>query len=114
MSDARTASGFDRLPWLADEPTPPAKVGSHGLVLWVVAAFLIVAGASYWIGHRNSRAPAGQAPRPISSSDTVALPKAKQPQPEVTPYRIPEVEPVYIPSVRPAPERQEQFERPGA
>ena len=49
MSDARTAAGFDRLPWLADEPQPtPAKGSSRGVILTVVAAVAIalIAGAA--------------------------------------------------------------------
>ena len=62
MSDARTAIGFDRLPWLADEPQPPAKGGLRGLIPWVVAAILLVAGASYWIGQQNAHEPVAQTP----------------------------------------------------
>ena len=105
MSDARTAVGFDRLPWLADEPQPPAKRGSRGLIAWVVAAILLVAGASYWIGHAERPEPVAQTPG--IPSTTVPLPEAKAPpQPEVTPDRVPEVEPAIVPTVRPAPEPQ--------
>ena len=100
MSDARTAIGFDRLPWLADEPQPPARAGSRRLIPWVVAAILLVAGASYWIGQQNVREPVAQAPG--HPSTTVTLPEAKAPpQPEVTPDRVPEVEPAIVPTVRP-------------
>ena len=105
MSDARTAVGFDRLPWLADEPQPPAKGGSRGLIAWVVAAILLVAGASYWIGHQSAHEPVAQTPG--HPSTTAILPEAKAPPlPEVTPERVPEVEPAIVPTVRPAPEPQ--------
>jgi len=52
MSDSRAATGFDRLPWLADEPrakaTPP-KLGGRELLGWAAAAVLLVGGASFWL-----------------------------------------------------------------
>jgi hypothetical protein len=110
MSDARTAIGFDRLPWLADEPQPPARAGLRRLSPWVVAAILLVAGASYWIGQQNVREPVAQAPG--HPSTTVTLPEATAPpQPEVVPDRVPEVEPAIIPTVRQVPGRQVPLRR---
>jgi hypothetical protein len=111
MSDARTADGFDRLPWLADEPKPRTKRGSLGFALWVGAAIVGIAGASYWIGQQSVLQPV--APAPSRSSTTVALPEARPtPQPEVVPDRVPEVQPVVVPTVRPMPEPQVSVRRP--
>jgi hypothetical protein len=110
MSDARTAVGFERLPWLVDEPRPPAKGGSRGLIPWVVAAILLVAAASYWIGQQSIREPVAQKPGPPST--TVTLPQAQSAaQPEVAPDSVPEIEPAIVPTVRPAPERRVPLRR---
>lgn len=111
MSDARAAVGFDRLPWLADEPQPRARRRSRGPVPLAAAAVLLIAGASYWMGQRSIPEPVAQAPsRP---STTVALPQARPvPQPELGPERVPEIEPVAVPSVRPTPQRQAPLRRP--
>src|SRR6185312_2716056 len=56
MSQAQAAAAVERLPWLTDEPkpTPPAKAQRRGngreVAGWGVAAILLVAGASYWMG----------------------------------------------------------------
>jgi len=107
MSDARTAVGFDRLPWLADEPQPPAKRGSRGLALWAAAAVLLLAGVSYWMGQQSVREPVA----PTRPSTTVTLPEAKAPPQEIVPERVPEIEQPAIPTIRPAPEPQVRSRR---
>ena len=111
MSDARTAAGFDRLPWLADEPQPRTRRGSRALALWAAVAIPLVVGASYWIGQQTLGEPIE---RPSSRpSFTVALPEATPvPQPEVTPDPVPAVEPAIVPTVRSAPEPQVRLRRP--
>jgi hypothetical protein len=54
MSDARTATGFDRLPWLADESPAERPAGRNwrGLIGWVVGGALVIAGGGYWLGRR--------------------------------------------------------------
>src|SRR3989442_8488363 len=103
MSDSRAATGFDRLPWLADEPkakaTPP-KRGGRELVGWVAAAFLLVGGASFWLGSRSEAPetqPSAQS-KTAQPSATVPLPPARSvqevaigPQPQVSPAPAPEV-----------------------
>lgn len=109
MSQAQTAA--DRLPWLADEPTPPRSRGpSRELVGWAVAGALIVAGISYWMGERSS----GQQPaqRAARSETTVPLPAprpAEPLQPQVIFEPAPEVRPVIereVPIATPRVERK--------
>src|SRR4051812_21531951 len=112
MSDSRTASGLDRLPWLKDEPKPraaPAKKGRLGdLTGWAAAAVLLVAGASFWLGTRSETGEqfpqTGSAP-PAASVAVPEAPTVPQdvrfaPQPEVAPVRAPEVRPAPAPEVR--------------
>jgi outer membrane biosynthesis protein TonB len=111
MSQARTAAGNDRLPWLADEPVPPNRRRSHREAAgWAVAAAVLLAAASYWVGERSWREPAP----PIVSErgqTTVALPSPRAPeppQPQVVFEPAPEVSPVperQVPIVRPRPEK---------
>src|SRR4051812_17567814 len=106
MTDSRAAVGFDRLPWLADEPKPaaaaPVKRGARDLVGWAVAATLFVAGVSYWAGTQTAGDEEPQrterpgavatvplpAPRAIPSNEEVTFP----PAPEVAPAPAPTVE----------------------
>jgi hypothetical protein len=93
MSQARVAAGMDRLPWLADEPSPPAKRGNRELAAWMIAATLLVAGVSYWMGAHSGSDPitTQEASRP---STTVPLPqpRATEPvQPQVVLQPPPEV-----------------------
>ena len=56
MSDSRAATGLDRLPWLADEPspkTPRARRRGRDLTPWAVVVMLLVAGAAFWLGTRS-------------------------------------------------------------
>lgn len=94
MSQAVAAAGADRLPWLPDEPiAPKRRGGSRELAGWAVAATLLVAGASYWMGAHSSQTPSASAPA-VQPSTTVPLPQPRttEPvQPEVTLERTPEV-----------------------
>ena len=80
MTDSRVALGMDRLPWLPDEPAPrarPARAAMPGRIAilgWIVAAMLLVAGASYWLGMTN----AGDQPQAVPA------------QPQAT-FRLPDV-----------------------
>ncbi|MGE5562512.1 MAG: hypothetical protein ACM3ZV_04300 [Bacillota bacterium] len=107
MSQARAAAGLDRLPWLADEPAPPRKRGGNReLAGWAVAAVLVVAGASYWIGAHSWQQPSTQQPA-IEPTTTVPLPQARPaepPQPRVI------FEPA--PQVSPAPRREVPIAKP--
>lgn len=112
MSLAQTATGADRLPWLADEVMPPRKRGNYREIAgWAVAALLLVAGASYWMGAHSWRHET--APKEAAQSQTtVALPEARPaepPQPQVIFEPAPEVRPVLereVPIARPRVERR--------
>jgi hypothetical protein len=111
MSDARAAVGFDRLPWLADEPRPRPRRGARGSALAAATAILVVGGAAYWLGQQSAREPIAQRPR--HPSTTVALPEARPlPQPEVAPERVAEIEPVGVPAVQPTRAREVPLRRP--
>lgn len=94
MNQARVAAGMDRLPWLADDPAPPAKRGNNReLAGWAVAATLVIAGASYWIGAHSGQQPSA-ALQPGRSSITAPLPRAAEPaQPQVVLQPPPQVSP---------------------
>ena len=107
MSDSQAAAGMDRLPWLADEPSPratPAKRRGRDVTPWAVAAMMLVAGASFWLGTRSD-APQDVTSTPRSSA-TVPLPPAAAPSPNVPIAAPPQVAPAPAPEVRytPAPE----------
>lgn len=111
MSQSQAAVGPDRLPWLDDEPTPPAKRGSMQHAPFAVGAFLLVAGLSYWMGARTSQQAA--LPEPSASSGvTVTLPRALPAQdaspasPAIESDRVPQVQAVVEPIVRPATQPQ--------
>src|SRR6476661_7385959 len=98
MTDSRAAVGFDRLPWLTDEPNGPRRERSgRELAGWLVAGALVVAGASYWLGQRTDEPLPPPAAR--SHSTTVPLPTPVIVEPQVVPDRVPQVEPVRTPSV---------------
>ena len=114
MSDSRVAGGIDRLPWLADEPVrkaAPVKSRRQDMVAWAVAAVLVVATTSFWLGSRN---PVQQAPNGGSrQTATVAVPQPgvptpqvqMAPEPQVAQPVQPEVRVVHVPEIRivPAP-----------
>lgn len=106
MTDARAAVGLDRLPWLTDEPKPlppPSRVrarsGVRDLLAWAMAALLLVAGLSYWLGTRMVREPAAESSvqRP---QETVKLPEVRESvQQQVPVNEAPEVVPAPEPAV---------------
>src|SRR4051812_24374075 len=102
MADSRVAHGLDRLPWLPDEPARVRKpIGN--LLGWVVAAMLVVAGASYWLGTRTAVdefAPSGTSG--AQSSTTAPLPEPRQTEPndQVQPVTTTEIPRVPEPEVR--------------
>ena len=99
MTDSRAAVGFDRLPWLDDEPERPARRVRLDLAGWIVAAVLLVAGASYWLGQRSATEPQPQPARVATHSTTVALPAPQVIEPEIRPEPVPEVRPIRVPTV---------------
>src|SRR4051794_35844140 len=112
MSDSRAATGLDRLPWLADEPSPkspPAKRRGRDVTPWAVAVMLLVAGVAFWLGTRT-QAPQ-ELPRHAQPSATVPLPQPRlpsqeveiAPQPQVSPAPLREVRPARAPEIRSAP-----------
>lgn len=114
MSDSRTASGVDRLPWLTDEPAPkrakPVKRGALDLVGWGAAAFLLIAGASFWVGTRSPESEVAKTlPARSSTTHVVARPA---PAPEVRIAPQPQVVPSPAPEVRPAPAPQVDIAHP--
>jgi hypothetical protein len=104
MSDSRVALGLDRLPWLPDEPVrAPRKPRADNAVWpWLVAAVILVAGASYWLGTISWKSPPPVVERPRAGPPqaTVRLPEAvpaEPQQPQVRPAPMPEVEPIVAP-----------------
>ncbi|HEX6072522.1 MAG TPA: hypothetical protein VFY95_05900 [Sphingomicrobium sp.] len=79
MTDSRVAVGLDRLPWLDDEPKARVNASVRELLGWAVAAMLLVAGISYWLGTRNGRGELPEAPIEHLSerSATVKLPEPR-------------------------------------
>jgi hypothetical protein len=103
MSDSRTATGLDRLPWLADEPSPktrPVKRRGRDLTPRAVLVMLLVAGAAFWLGTRDE-APQ-EMPKTAQPSATVPLPQARAPSPEVAIALQPQVSPAPLREIRPA------------
>lgn len=105
MADGRAAVGFDRLPWLEDEPQPRAKPRERGHAPWValaVAGTALVAGVSYWMGMKSwePEPTAVEAPPPAPPSTTVRVPEPRIPATsQVTIPQVPEVRPLPAPTV---------------
>jgi len=101
MTDSRVALGLDRLPWLPDEPVrAPRKPRAAPTVWpWLVAAVILVAGLSYWVGMNswNVSPPLVEQPPAGPPAATVRLPEAVPAQPQVQPTPMPEVEPIVAP-----------------
>lgn len=98
MTDSRVAPGLDRLPWLPDEPARAPK-RSGLLVVWAIAATILVAAAAYWLGVHSETPQQFEVP---SQPQTVPLPEAAPPAPdisEVRPVPAPEVERVIAPPI---------------
>jgi hypothetical protein len=100
MTDSRAAVGFDRLPWLADEPARSGRGAPRELAGWLAAATIVVAAVFYWLGQRTANE---AQPPPISHaaprSTTVPLPAPQVAAPQVRPDRVPEVVPAPVPTV---------------
>jgi hypothetical protein len=106
MTDSRVALGMDRLPWLPDEPAPrarPARTAMPDRIAmlgWVVAAMLVVAGLSYWLGLTNrggqpeAAAPSPEATFRLPDVSEQAPPAAAQPTPAPT-----RIEPMVAPPI---------------
>lgn len=123
MSDVPAAVGFDRLPWLADDHhVRPLRRGwrlrqwrFREWLGWAVAALLMIAGSSYWLGMRSAGDTLvdSDAER-LSPPVTVPLPAPREtPQalaPQVVIEPVPRVAPVVAPppplKVEPAPAPQ--------
>lgn len=100
MTDSRAAVGFDRLPWLADEPARSGRGAPRELAGWLVAATIVVAAVFYWLGQRTANE---AQPPPVTHaaprSMTVPLPAPQVAGPQVQPDRVPEVVPAPVPTV---------------
>lgn len=107
MSDSRASAGLDRLPWLADEPRPQAKAVKRNHAGWTVAAVLLVAGGSFWLGSNSSvQQPNSGTSISIKAPIQRRLAQAEVPmtaQPQVSPSPVPEVRSQTIPEIRIAP-----------
>jgi outer membrane biosynthesis protein TonB len=101
MSQLQVAVASDRLPWLEDEPAPPAPSGRRrDLLLWALLALTLTAAAAYWLGSEGWKA--RNAGRVSSwSGTTIPLPDAQptEPQPQVPIAPAPEVAPLPAPTV---------------
>jgi len=98
MTDSRAAVGFDRLPWLNDEPKHGPRGSAREVAGWGLAAAILVAGASYWLGQRSATEPEASpaVTRTVPRSTTVPLPAPQVVQPQVQPQAVPEVEPAPV------------------
>ena len=98
MTHSRAAVGVDRLPWLADEPKPaparsvrePKRPRAHTsrreFAGWAVAAALLLAGGSYWLGTQSGRDEASEqleAPAQQRPEATIRLPEPRAVAPPV-------------------------------
>jgi hypothetical protein len=96
MTEAESAIGLDRLPWLADEPT--IRRGRHPVMLWAFAVITFMGVAAYWLGVAvfHLATPLSYQPAPALPSATVPLPQPHPPQalPALEPQRVEPVEPV--------------------
>jgi len=113
MTDAQAAVGMDRLPWLDDEPaqtpraapTPvrtksrPSTPSGRELAGWAVAAALLVAGGSFWLGTQSARE-STEALAPPQTQSTAKLPEpVSDVQPQVPIAVAPEVSPSRTPTI---------------
>jgi len=125
MSQAQAAAAVERLPWLTDEPkpTPPAKAQRRGngreVAGWGVAAILLVAGASYWMGahswEQTFRKSESSTTTPVPAPRMIAPEQQAEPQPQVILEPAPQVSPIperQVPIVRPKAERRTVARRP--
>lgn len=98
MGDVQAAVGFDRLPWLADEPQPRPRGGRQPLIGWALAAMLVIASASFWLGSRSVIDNQADVPPDNTSPPlTIPLPAPRETgpaQPQVAPERIEQIAPI--------------------
>ena len=105
MNDAQAVVGLDRLPWLTDEPKRalPQRArfaNIRDLLGLALAAVLLVAALSYWMGIRTGRTgEEAVATSPRTPGATVKLPEARDVGPEVQLPAAPEVSPAPAPTV---------------
>ena len=105
MNDAQAVVGLDRLPWLTDEPKRalPQRArftNMRDLLGLALAAVLLVAALSYWMGIRTGRTgEEAVATSPRTPGATVKLPEARDVGPEVQLPAAPEVSPAPAPTV---------------
>ena len=105
MNDAQAVVGLDRLPWLTDEPKRalPQRArftNMRDLLGLALAAVLLVAALSYWMGIRTGRkGEESVATSPRTPGATVKLPEARDVGPEVQLPAAPEVSPAPAPTV---------------
>ena len=105
MNDAQAVVGLDRLPWLTDEPKRalPQRArftNMRDLLGLALAAVLLVAALSYWMGIRTGRTgEEAVATSPRTAGATVKLPEARDVGPEVQLPAAPEVSPAPAPTV---------------
>ena len=105
MNDAQAVVGLDRLPWLTDEPKRalPQRArftNMRDLLGLALAAVLLVAALSYWMGIRTGRTGEDAvATSPRTPGATVKLPEARDVGPEVQLPAAPEVSPAPAPTV---------------
>jgi hypothetical protein len=99
MSRVDAAAASDRLPWLSDEPKPkPSKHARSGVLGWVAALVVAVAGAGFWLGTRAIEEQPTSVRQPAST--TIPLPERRALQPDVRMPAQPEVRPAPAPEVR--------------
>ncbi len=99
MTDVRAAAELERLPWLTDDKAPE-RGRERGLLLgWGIAAALVLAGSSFWLG-RNSAdiGGPGDAAETAQPETTVKLPQPVAVQPIVEEQPMAQVEPVVEPA----------------
>jgi hypothetical protein len=113
MSRVDAAAPIDRLPWLPDEPAPPARRARRpGLLFLAGGLTLGVAAAGFWIGTR-SVSPEEVAPRHSSgATTTVRLPEPRAAVPEVRPEVQEQVRFAPPEQVRPASPREVHIAAP--
>ena len=99
MTDVRSAAELERLPWLTDERAPD-RGGERGLLLgWGIAAAVLIAGSSFWLGRNSPNLPGWDYGETAQSEATVKLPQPVPAEPMVSEQpAMPQVEPVAEPA----------------
>ena len=115
MSQAKLATGPDRLPWLDDEIRPAGGDRKRNRLVVGGAAVAAIAALSFWLG-AHGWGTAEPASTVGMRSTTVALPPASPPaQPEVPIVeRQPQIIQVVQPVVRQAPQPEVKIAKPAA